>query len=35
MAANKVKALPVKIGSGTTKWTTFASLLDWNNSQSN
>jgi histidinol phosphatase-like enzyme len=35
MAASKVKALPVKIGGVSTKWTTFASLLDWNNSQSN
>ena len=35
MAASKVKALPVKIGGTSTKWTTFESLLDWDNSQSN
>lgn len=35
MAANKVKALPIKIGGVSTKWTTFESLLEWNASQSN
>jgi histidinol phosphatase-like enzyme len=29
-AALKVKALPIKIGGNSTKWTTFASLGDWN-----
>jgi histidinol phosphatase-like enzyme len=31
MAAAKVKALPVKIGGTSTKWTAFASLADWVN----
>lgn len=33
IAASKVNAVPIKIGGNSTKWTTFASLADWNNSQ--
>lgn len=31
-AANKVKALPVKVGTETSKWSRFDSFLDWVNS---
>lgn len=32
MAASKVKAIPVKIGNGSDKWTHFNSFLDWTSS---